>query len=102
MTASTAFEQLLKLATPDRRAVLERLSKQLELKGTTAPPRRGRWRTRSTSSAGGGGPRLGPGGPRRDGWRGGRDNLRNAIRGRVMSRWPEMSSPFHPLAIAAA
>ena len=33
VTASSKFDQLLKLATPDRRAVLEGLSKQLELKG---------------------------------------------------------------------
>jgi len=102
VTGSTAFDQLLKLATPDRRAVLEGLSKQLELKGEdraaaaraladsidkqrkALEPRGGRR----------GGPGGAPAGTQRD-------DLRGPIRGRVLSRWPEMSSPFHPATIAA-
>jgi hypothetical protein len=30
-----------------------------------------------------------------------RDNLRNQIRARVLSRWPEISNPYHPAAVAA-
>jgi hypothetical protein len=106
VTSSTPFAQLLKLATPDRRAVLESLSKQLDLKGED---RAAAARTladsidkqrkaidprpaRRPGPGGGGGAAATPNE---------RDNLRNAIRGRVIARWPEMSSPYHPLAIAA-
>jgi hypothetical protein len=106
VTPSTPFEELLKHATPDRRAVLEGLSKQLELKGEDrAASARAladsidKQRKALQPSGGGGGRRgLGGGGGNMQNER---ENLRNAIRGRLIARWPEMSSPYHPLAMAA-
>jgi hypothetical protein len=95
VTASTPFEQLLKLASPDRRAVLEGLSKQLDLKGADRAAAARLLadsidRQRKT---------LQPRNGRRGGDRG--EMLRGAIRGRLLARWPEMSSPFHPVTIEA-
>jgi hypothetical protein len=102
VTPSTSFEALLARATPDRRTVLQGLSDQLKLTGddraasakaladvldkrrkALEPPQQPR----------GGGNRRGGG---RD-----RDPTGERIRARLLARWPEMASPFHP-AVAAA
>jgi hypothetical protein len=103
VTASARFDELLKLASPERRAVLEALSKQLELKGddraaaakTLADSLDKQRRGPDTRPAGprGGGP---GGGPRAE-----REQLRNQIRSKVLARWPEISNPYHPAAVAA-
>jgi hypothetical protein len=110
VTPSTPFEALLKHATPDRRAVLEGLSKQLELKGDDrAASARAladsidKQRKALQPPGGGGGRRGLPGGGNNatGNMQNERDNLRNTIRARLIARWPEMNSPYHPLAVAA-
>lgn len=88
VTASTKFDELLALATPDRRAVLEGLSQQLELKGDD---RAAAARTLANSIDG----------ERKRVERQGRGNseredLRRKIRGAVLARWPEMNNAWHP------
>jgi hypothetical protein len=94
-TASMRFEELLKLGTPDRRAVLEGLSQQLELKGDDRAAAAksmadaiDRERRGYDRRAGGGGR---GGGANQE-----RENLRRTIRGAVLARWPEMNSAWHP------
>jgi hypothetical protein len=94
--ASIKFDELVKLATPDRRAVLEGLSKQLELKGDdraaaarTMAESIDRERRRYDRRGGGGG-----GG-------GEREDLRRKIKAAVLVRWPEMSSAWHPVVTKA-
>jgi hypothetical protein len=93
VTASTRFDDLLKRATPDRRAVLEGLSKALDLKGDDrAAAARALAETiekqRKALDAPGGG---GRGGRNKE-----RNDLRNQIKARVLARWPEMVNAFHP------
>lgn len=95
VTASTKFEQLVKQTSPDRRAVLEGLSKQLDLKGDD---RAAAARTLADSidkQRKALDQKPGPG-RRND-----RENLRNQIKARVMARWPEIGNPFHPTAVYA-
>jgi len=109
VTPSAPFEELLKHATPDRRAVLEGLSKQLELKGDDrAASARALAdsidKQRKALQPPGGGRRGFPGGGGNNAtgnMQNERENLRNAIRARLIARWPEMNSPYHPLAVAA-
>jgi hypothetical protein len=95
VTASAPFEQLLKLASPDRRAVLEGLSKQLDLKGDD--------RAKAARSLADSIDRQRKALQPRNGRRGGdrAEILRGGIRARLLARWPEMSSPFHPVTIDA-
>jgi hypothetical protein len=93
VTASSKFDQLLKLATPDRRAVLEGLSKQLELKGDD---RAAAARTLADSID-----KQRKGLDQKQGRGRDRETLRSQIRGRVLARWPEMNSPYHPATIEA-
>jgi hypothetical protein len=95
-TSATRFDQLLKLATPDRRAVLEGLSKLLELKGDDRAAAAKTLADSIDKQRKSLDQRGGRGGGRSD-----RDALRNQIKSRVLSRWPEMSSPFHPATVAA-
>ena len=96
MTAGTRFDDLLEAAAPDRRAVLAGLSKQLGLTGDdrAAAARQLAESVERHRKA------LEPrGGGRRGGDR--IDALRNPIKARLLSRWPEMNSPYHPATIAA-
>jgi hypothetical protein len=95
VTASTSFDQLVKLASPDRRAVLEGLSKQLELTGADRAAAARLLadsidRERKMLQ-----PRSGRRGADRT------EILRSGVRARLLARWPEMSSPFHPMTIDA-
>jgi hypothetical protein len=112
VTPSAKFDELLKLASADRRAVLEGLSEHLGLTGddraaaarkladeldrqrkALEPQRPGR---QATTAPGGGGGGAGGGGRR-----GEQEQLRNQIRSRVLARWPEISNGYHPAAVAA-
>jgi hypothetical protein len=94
VTAGTTFDRLCDLATPDRRAVLEALSKSLDLKGadraaaarnladTISRERRDLERDKGRLN--------------RE-----RDQLRQQLRAAVQAKWPEMSNAFHPAVIHA-
>jgi hypothetical protein len=98
ITASTKFETLIQETSPDRRAVLEGLSKQLELKGDDraasarilADSLDRQRKALEQKPLFGGGRRNDP-----------RENLRNQIKARVMARWPEIANGFHPATIKA-
>jgi hypothetical protein len=94
VTASTKFDELLKKATPERRAVLEGLSKALDLKGDDRAADARKLadtinKQRGALDAPGGGGRAGRSKEKSD--------LRNQIRAKVLARWPEMNNAFHPL-----
>jgi hypothetical protein len=99
VTAGTRFDELLKLASPERRAVLEGLSKQLELKGDD--------RSAAARSLADSidkqrrGAETRPGSGRRGGGRSEREQLRDQIRSAVLARWPEISNAYHPAAVEA-
>jgi hypothetical protein len=95
VTSSMSFDQLCKIATPDRRAVLEGLSKQLDLKGDDHAAAARLLADSIDRQRKALEPRQGRRGSDRT------DMMRNVIRGRLLSRWPEMSSPFHPVTIEA-
>jgi hypothetical protein len=94
ITASTAFDRLCGLATPDRRAALEGLSKSLGLKGAdraaaarTVADAVSRERREIERNKG----RLNQE----------REGLRKQLRAAVQAQWPEMSNAFHPAAVSA-
>ena len=74
----------LELTGDDRAAAARQLADALDKQRKALEPR---------GSGGGGGGRRG-GGDRIDA-------LRNPIKARLLSRWPEMSSPYHPATVAA-
>jgi hypothetical protein len=94
VTVGTAFERLCEVATPDRRAVLEGLSKALDLKGADrgaaakaladnlSRERREMERNKNRLN--------------RE-----REELRRQLRTAVQARWPEMSNAFHPVVVNA-
>jgi hypothetical protein len=102
VTASPDFAALLDRATPERRAVLEGLAKQLDLRGDdkvaaarTLAESIDRQR-KQLEQPRRGGRFSGAPNPNRE-----RDLLRNQIRARVLSRWPELATAYHPAAISA-
>jgi hypothetical protein len=94
VTPSTKFETLIKETSPDRRAVLEGLSKQLELKGDdrAASARALADSIDKQRKA----LEQRPSGRRND-----REGPGNQLKAAVMARWPEIANPFHPAAMAA-
>lgn len=92
-TPNTKFDELLKLATPDRRAVLEGLSKQLDLKGDD--------RAAAARALADSLDKQRKAADLRPQRRGESDNLRNQIRSRVLARWPEIATAYHPATAAA-
>jgi hypothetical protein len=94
ITSNAPFDQLCESATPDRRAVLEGLSKTLELKGTDrgaaakslsdtiSRERRDLERNKGRLNQE-------------------REQLRRQLRAAVQARWPEMSNAFHPAVVKA-
>jgi hypothetical protein len=98
VTSGTKFEELVKLASAERRAVLEGLSKQLDLKGddraaaakTLAATLDKERRTPDARPA-----------PGQRSTRAEREQLRNQIRSKVLARWPEISNAYHPAAVEA-
>ncbi len=92
ITSGTKFETLIKETTPDRRAVLEGLSKQLDLKGDDrAAAARALADSIDKQRKG-----LDQRPPNR---RNDKDNLRNQIRARVMMQWPEIGNPYNPASV---
>ena len=89
MSSTSSFEKLLELASPDQRAVLDGLSKQLELKGdarvSVAMKLATSIEAERTALT-----------KQKDGSKQEAEGLRRQLRGAVLAKWPEMNNAWHP------
>ena len=89
LTVESSFDKLLKLASPVDRAVLEGLSKQLELKGDN----RAKAARDLTKKLEDGRKALAEKKKKPDEER---KRIKTKLSGQIRKRWPEVSNPYHP------